>query len=82
MVALVRLPPLPARVSRTVAATIHDVLQQAVTPMRLGDIHAACEAELGRSIPRSTVKDSLWEHSKSPHPRFTRIGNGLYGPAR
>src|SRR5689334_11996913 len=77
MVAPVRLPP-PARVTRTVATTIHDVLQQAATAMRVGDIHAACEAELGRSIPRSTVKGYLHTSARSPGNSIERARHGLY----
>jgi hypothetical protein len=46
--------------------------------MRVSDILAACEAELGRAISRSTVKDSLSEHSNGSRPRFKRIRHGLY----
>ena len=72
------LTPLPSRSARTVADTVHDILRRAATSMRVADIHANCEAELGRSIPRSTVKDSLSEHTNSSQPRFVRLALGLY----
>jgi len=49
--------------------------------MRIRDIHAACERELGRPIPSSTVKDSLSEHTNGLPPRFIRITRGFYGLA-
>ena len=70
-----------ARPAHTVAARIVEVLQRAAGPMRIRDIHAACERELGRPIPSSTVKDSLSEHTNSPAPRFIRITHGFYGLA-
>lgn len=46
--------------------------------MRARDILSAVEAHLGHPVSWNTVYDSLSEHTLGAHPRYARIGRGIY----
>jgi hypothetical protein len=65
------------RPAGAVAAAIVDALIEAGGPMRMCEIHAAVEALIGQSVPRSTVKSCLSNNSDATG-RFIRLGRGRY----
>jgi len=71
---------LPPRTSVPLLATITQVLELAnYEPMRVRDIHRACEELLKRPVSYRTLKTSLWSNSHSQKPRFRRVKLGWYG---
>lgn len=66
-----------ARAGDIKAAVIRS-LELTDQPMRLRDIHAACEEHLGKSVRYETVKDCVHKHSRGPSPLFMRVGRGRY----
>jgi hypothetical protein len=57
------------------------VLSDSVEPMRMKDIHAEVERELGQSVSRSAVKNWLASHVRGDNALFVRLGRGRYLPA-
>lgn len=74
-------PPRPAadlqRAWGTVSAAVATVLGPA-GELRMCDVHAAVEALLGGSVPRSTIKNCLAGESVGESRRFERVGRGKY----
>jgi hypothetical protein len=46
-------------------------------PMRVADIHAACEQLLEKEVPYHSLRSALSEGAK-PGGRFVRLGYGMY----
>ena len=70
-------PDTPKRAGEIKQTVIH-VLQMAELPMRVFEIHRACEQYLGRPVNRSTVSDCLIKHSKGPKQLFVGTKKGVY----
>jgi hypothetical protein len=60
------------------ADAIAEVLGEAQGSMRMYEIHAAAEALLGQSVPRSTVKYCLANNCEGDRARFVRVVRGHY----
>ena len=73
----VRPPALRPRAGR-VARAVVEVLGAADRPLRVVEIHQACEAYLGERTSASTVKDCLSAHPRGSNPRFVRVSLGTY----
>jgi hypothetical protein len=54
------------------------VLSESVEPMRMKDIHAEVERELGQLVSRSAVKNWLANHVQGDQALFLRLGRGRY----
>ena len=54
------------------------VLGESVEPMRMKDIHAEVERDLGQPVSRSAVKNWLASHVEGDKPLFVRLGRGRY----
>jgi hypothetical protein len=61
-----------------VPKAIMRVLGEAVEPMRMKDIHAEVERELGQPVSRSAVKNWLASHVEGDNALFVRLGRGRY----
>lgn len=57
---------------------VGEVLADAREAMRMCEIHAAAEALLGQTVPRSTVKNCLANNCRGTRTRFERVGRGRY----
>jgi hypothetical protein len=53
-------------------------LADSVEPMRMKDIHAEVERELGQRVSRSAVKNWLARHPGGDRPLFVRLERGRY----
>ena len=60
-----------------VLETVKHVLREAGKPLRVSEIHAACERVLGRPVVYSTVKDCLREKRRMT-PLFMKVRHGVY----
>jgi hypothetical protein len=62
------------------AGAIKGAVIQAVadTPLTLKQIHAECEALLGRRVSYATVKDCVYKHGRGSRAIFERTGHGVY----
>jgi hypothetical protein len=75
-----RAAQVPPRTCVPLLATITQVLELANhEPMRVRDIHRACEELLKRPVSYRSLKSSLWSHSHTRKPRFRRVRPGWYG---
>ena len=73
--------PAPTKVS-PVLESVTLVLEQAGAPMRAREIHeAACELA-GEPLRRKSVKAALAANLTGEHPRFRRVGHGVYQIAK
>ncbi len=70
--------PDPPKRAGEIKQTVIHVLQMAEKPMRVMDIHRACEEYLDRPVNRSTVSDCLIKHSKGQRQLFVATSRGLY----
>jgi hypothetical protein len=64
--------------SGLVPKAIMRVLGESVEPMRMKDIHAEVERELGQPVSRSAVKNWLASHVEGNNALFVRLGRGRY----
>ena len=75
-----RAEKVPPRTYVPLLATITQVLELANhEPMRVRDIHRACEELLKKPVSYRSLKTSLWSNSHSSKPRFRRVRPGWYG---
>ena len=69
--------PVPAKVS-PVLETVTLVLERVGKPMRAREIHAVgCEL-IGKPLLSKSVKAALPADVTGEHPRFRRVGHGVY----
>jgi hypothetical protein len=68
--------PAIGRRQGTVLASVTTVLESAVPPMFVREIHAAVEQLLGEPVPGSSVKNALSAHTNRGDHRFRRIRRG------
>jgi DNA invertase Pin-like site-specific DNA recombinase len=68
----------PKRKAGAVADVIGEVLAASEEPMRMCEIHAAVEAVLAESVPRSTIKSCLANNCQGATRRFVRLERGRY----
>jgi hypothetical protein len=68
---------IPQRAGDIKAAIIR-ALELSTDPMRLPQIHSACEEYLGRSVKYDTIKDCVHKHSRGQQPAFSRVSHGKY----
>lgn len=64
--------------SGLVPEAIMRILSQSVEPMRMKDIHAEVERDLGQLVSRSGVKNWLANHVQGDHALFVRLGRARY----
>ena len=62
----------------SVLEAVTTVLEQAVRPLRVRDVHAAVEALLCEPVPFSSVNEALSTHTSGRHQRFRRVCYGVY----
>jgi len=67
--------------SGLVPKAIMRVLSESVEPLRMKDIHAEVERDLGQPVSRSAVKNWLARHAGGEQPLFVRLARGRYGLA-
>lgn len=65
--------------SGLVPKAIMRALADSVEPMRMKDIHAEVERDLGQRVSRSAVKNWLARHTGGKRPLFVRLERGRYG---
>jgi hypothetical protein len=70
-------PEPPARAGATKQAVMR-ALELADHPLRLKEIHQACEDQLGRPISYDTVKDCVHKHARGPKAILARVNHGTY----
>lgn len=70
--------PDPPKRAGEIKQTVIHVLVVAEKPMRVMDIHSACEEYLGRPVNRTTVSDCLIKHSKGQKQLFAATTRGFY----
>ena len=61
-----------------VKAAVVRALELSIEPMRLKDVHRACEELLDREVSYTTVKDCVHKHSRGERATFTRVAHGRY----
>ena len=64
--------------SGLVPEAITRVLSESAEPVRMKDIHAEVERELGQPVSRSAVKNWLAGHTGGKQALFVRLGRGRY----
>ena len=64
--------------SGLVPQAIMRVLSESVEPMRMKDIHAEVERDLGQPVSRSAVKNWLATHAGGKKALFVRLERGRY----
>jgi hypothetical protein len=69
--------PVPVKVS-PVLETVTLVLELAGKPMRAREIHAAACELVGKPLLWKSVKAALSADVTGEHPRFRRVGHGVY----
>ena len=67
----------PPRQAIPISDTAEEVLRLAAEPMRVHDIHLACERLLGIEVSYRSLRNCL-SHGSRPTGRFVRLGYGLY----
>ena len=67
----------PARATIPISDLAEEVLRLAAEPMRVGDIHVACERLFGATVSYRSLRNCL-SHGSRPTGRFVRLGYGLY----
>ena len=70
--------PVPPPRAGDIKAAVVQTLELSASPMRLRDVHRACENLLGREVLYTTVKDCVHKHSRGLSPKFSRVRHGLY----
>jgi hypothetical protein len=53
-------------------------LELADHPLRLKEIHHACEDQLGRRVSYDTVKDCVHKHARGTMAILARVDHGIY----
>lgn len=70
-------PEPTARAGATKRAVIR-ALELANHPLRLREIHHACEEQLDRPVSYATVKDCVHKHARGREAILVRVGHGSY----
>lgn len=71
-------PLTPKRRCGDVSKAVVEVLREFGGPLRMIEIHAAVEALLGETVPRSTIKNCLANNSRGDGAWLVRLGRGRY----
>lgn len=78
----IRLPRITEPRPPRILEEITKVLVAAEGPLTIGEIHAAVQATLGRTVNRRSVKSALSNYSSGARKRFDRVSRGRFATNR